>query len=99
MGADHAEFASRNTTKVIDGVALTGWFNEHFTLVELRTLRSKERISQIRQRNRIYDRRYRVSTFDSVISLVKHLTRERGRPIADRHAVAASTPSGSGLVR
>ncbi len=98
MGADHAEFASRNTTKVIDGVALTGWFNEHFTLVE-RTLRSKERISQIRQYNRIYDRRYRVSTFDSVISLVKRLTRELGRPIADRHAVAVSTPSGSGLVR
>ena len=42
--ADHPEFAGRRTTKTIDGVALTGWFTEDFTLAELKTLRAKERI-------------------------------------------------------
>ena len=42
--ADHPEFADRRTTKTIDGVAITGWFTEDFTLAELKTLRAKERI-------------------------------------------------------
>src|ERR671917_1472712 len=42
--AQHPEFASRRTTKTIDGMALTGWFTEDFTLAELKTLRAKERI-------------------------------------------------------
>jgi glycerophosphoryl diester phosphodiesterase len=61
--------------------ALTGWFTEDFTLAELRTLRAKERIPAIRQRNTIYDGRYRVPTFQGVIDLVKRLSRELGRPI------------------
>src|SRR5262245_14221871 len=36
---DHPEFAGRRATKVIDGVTLTGWFSEDFTLAELKTLR------------------------------------------------------------
>lgn len=79
--AERPEFATRQTTKVIDGVTLTGWFTEDFTLAELRTLRAKERIPQLRQRNTIYDGRYRVPTFDGVIWLVKRLSRELGRPI------------------
>ena len=38
--ANHPEFASRKTTKVIDGVSTTGWFTDDFTLAELRTLRA-----------------------------------------------------------
>ena len=79
--ADHAEFASRRATKVIDGVTLTGWFTEDFTLAELRTLRAKERIPQLRQRNTIYDGRYRVPTFEGIVWLAKRLTRELGRPV------------------
>ena len=60
--AEHPEFASRKATKVIDGVTITGWFTEDFTLAELRTLRAKERIPALRQRNTIYDGRYRVPT-------------------------------------
>ncbi|MCA1676284.1 MAG: glycerophosphodiester phosphodiesterase, partial [Actinobacteria bacterium] len=45
--AAHPEFATRRTTKVIDGTALTGWFTEDFALAELKTLRAKERIPQI----------------------------------------------------
>ena len=78
--ADHPEFAPRHTTKAIDGQTLTGWFTEDFTLAELRTLRAKERIPQLR-RNTIYDGRYRVPTFEGVIDLVQRLSRELGRPI------------------
>ena len=38
------EFAALGTTKVIDGVSVTGWFTEDFTLAELKTLRAKERL-------------------------------------------------------
>jgi glycerophosphoryl diester phosphodiesterase len=77
----HPEFASRRTTKVIDGVALTGWFTEDFTLAELKTLRAKERIPGIRQRNTIYDGRFEVPTFQEVIDLARRLSRELHRTI------------------
>jgi glycerophosphoryl diester phosphodiesterase len=77
----HPEFASRRTTKTIDGASITGWFTEDFTLAELKTLRAKERIPQIRQRNTIYDGRFEVPTFQQVIDLSKHLSRELHRPI------------------
>jgi glycerophosphoryl diester phosphodiesterase len=79
--ANHPEFADRKTTKTIDGVSLTGWFTEDFTLAELRTLRAKERIPAIRQRNTIYDGRYRVPTFQEVIDLRAKLSRELNREI------------------
>ncbi len=79
--ADHPEFLARKATKVIEGVTLTGWFTEDFTLAELRTLRAKERIPALRQRNTIYDGRYRVPTLRGIIAHVKLLQRELGRPI------------------
>src|SRR5690606_40653228 len=42
--ADHPEFAGRRTTKTLDGVPVTGWFTEDFTLAELKRLRAVERI-------------------------------------------------------
>ncbi len=79
--ADHPEFAARKTTKVVDGASLTGWFTEDFTLAELKGLRAKERIPQIRQRNTIYDGRYTVPTFQQVIDLKERLSKELGRDI------------------
>jgi glycerophosphoryl diester phosphodiesterase len=79
--ADRPEFASRRRTKVIDGRSLTGWFTEDFTLRELRTLRAKERIPDIRQRNTIYNGRYQVPTFQQVIDLTRRLSRELDREI------------------
>jgi glycerophosphoryl diester phosphodiesterase len=71
--ADHPEFAARRTTKTIDGVALTGWFTEDFTLAELKTLRAKERIPELRPRNTLYNGRYEIPTFREVIDLAKRL--------------------------
>lgn len=79
--AQHPEFADRRTTKTIDGQQVTGWFTEDFTLAELKTLRAKERLPQVRQRNTIYDGRFGVPTFQEVIDLQRRLTRELGRPI------------------
>jgi glycerophosphoryl diester phosphodiesterase len=79
--ASHPEFANRKTTKSLDGVQVTGWFTEDFTLRELKTLRATERIPDIRQRNTIYNGKYQVPTFQEVIDLVKRLSRELHREI------------------
>ncbi len=47
--ADRPEYADRRTTKEIDGVELTGWFTEDFTLEELRGLRAVERLPELRE--------------------------------------------------
>lgn len=79
--ADHPEFAARKTTKLLDGVSTTGWFTEDFTLAELRTLRAKERLPQIRQENTLYDGRYAVPTFEEVLELRERLSKEYGRQV------------------
>ena len=76
--ADHPEFADRRTTKTIDGNQVTGWFTEDFTLAELRTLRAKERLPQVRPGNTRYDGRFQVPTFDEVLDLARQESRRRG---------------------
>jgi glycerophosphoryl diester phosphodiesterase len=49
------EFASRKTTKTIDGQLLTGWFTEDFTWMELSTLRAIERLPHVRQPSTSFD--------------------------------------------
>ena len=79
--ADHPEFADRRTTKTIDGRAVTGWFTEDFTLAELKTLRAKERLPEVRPDNTRYDGRFEVPTFQEVLDLVKEESRRSGRRI------------------
>ena len=80
--ANHPEFANRRKTKVIDGVTFANdWFTDDFTLAELKTLRAKERLPDVRQRNTLYDGRYQVPTFQEIIDLVKRLDRELHRDI------------------
>lgn len=79
--AAHPEFADRKKTKNLDGVAVTGWFTEDFTLKELKTLRAKERIPAIRQHNTVFDGHYQIPTLQEVIDLTKRLSRELDRPI------------------
>jgi glycerophosphoryl diester phosphodiesterase len=79
--ADRPEFADRRTTRTIDGVELTGWFTEDFTLAELKTLRAKERLPQVRTANTRYDGRYEVPTFGEVLRLVKRWEKKLGHRI------------------
>ncbi|GAB3292942.1 glycerophosphodiester phosphodiesterase [Epidermidibacterium keratini] len=79
--AERPEFADRQTTKTIDGKPITGWFTEDFTLAELKTLRAKERLPQVRQENTVYDGKYEVPTFAEILELRASLSKELGREI------------------
>lgn len=79
--ADHPEFAGRRTTKSIDGVSLTGWFTEDFTLAELKTLRAKERIPGNRPDNTLYDGRWTIPTFEEVLRWAEKEGRKRSKPV------------------
>ena len=71
--ADRPEFADRRTTKVVDGVPITGWFTEDFTLAELRTLRAVERLPEVRPANTAFDGRYGIPTLAQVLRLAERL--------------------------
>jgi len=77
--SEHAEFANRRTTKSIDGVSLTGWFTEDFTLRELKTLRAKERIPAIRPANTRFDTQFTIPTFEEVLQLVQSVNDDRAQ--------------------
>jgi glycerophosphoryl diester phosphodiesterase len=79
--ADHPEFADRKTTKVLDGVSVTGWFTEDFTLTELKTLRAIERIPANRPHNTLYNGRWEIPTFEEVLKWQDEQTRKRGRQV------------------
>ncbi|MGH3935222.1 MAG: glycerophosphodiester phosphodiesterase [Pseudonocardiaceae bacterium] len=74
--ADHPEFASRKTAKMLDGVTVEGWFAEDFTLAELKTLRAVERLPQIRPHNTRYNGLYEIPTFQELLCLRTRLSRE-----------------------
>ncbi|HEY1176696.1 MAG TPA: glycerophosphodiester phosphodiesterase family protein [Phytomonospora sp.] len=75
------EFSDRRTTKVIDGLNVTGWFTTDFTLAELKTLRAKERLPQLRPANTAYDGLWEVPTFDEIVALLLAERRRTGRAI------------------
>lgn len=74
---DRPEFASRKTTKVIDGTSVTGWFTEDFTLAELKTLRARERLPALRSANTRFDGMFEVPTLDEVLALVAQANERR----------------------
>jgi glycerophosphoryl diester phosphodiesterase len=79
--AAHPEFANRRATKVVDNVAITGWFTEDFTLAELKSLRVRERIPATRPQNVSYDGRYEVPTLQEILDLVNRRNAELGRNV------------------
>lgn len=68
--AEHREFAARKIRKIIDGLEIDGWFTEDFTLAELKTLRAKERIPQLRPDNKRFDGIFEIPSFEEVLALV-----------------------------
>ena len=77
--AQHPAFAARRRTQVIDGESFTGWFTEDFTLSEIKTLRARERLGELRPQNRQFDGRFAVPTFDEIMQLVMSANRHPGR--------------------
>ncbi|MNU63651.1 Glycerophosphoryl diester phosphodiesterase precursor [compost metagenome] len=78
---DRPAFAVRRATKTIDGVQTTGWFTEDFTLAELKTLRARERLPQLRPGNTAWDDQEAILTFDEVVALAREETARTGRVI------------------
>jgi len=81
--AAHPEFADRRRAQIIDGESITGWFSEDFTLAEIKTLRARERLPELRPANTAFDGRFAVPTFDEIMELAtsENLKRGGGRKI------------------
>lgn len=76
-----AEFASRLTTKSIDGRPVRGWFTEDFTFAELKRLRAVERLPDLRPANVTHDGRYEIPSFDEILELAASLRTPDGREV------------------
>lgn len=74
--AAHAEFAGRRREQTVDGETATGWWVEDFTLAELKTLRAKERLPQLRPANVAFDGQEQIPTFAEALNLAR--AAERG---------------------
>jgi glycerophosphoryl diester phosphodiesterase len=77
----HPEFASRRTTKILDGFAVTAWWSEDFTLAEIKQLKARERIPTVRPANARINDQVEVPTLKEVIDLAKGLEKVTGRKI------------------
>jgi glycerophosphoryl diester phosphodiesterase len=76
--ADRPEFASRKTTRKVDGVETTDWFAGDFTLVEIKQLRAKQAMSD---RDQSKNGQFQIPTLQEVIDLAKKEGSARGRTI------------------
>jgi glycerophosphoryl diester phosphodiesterase len=79
--ASHPEFAARRTEKLVDGRRVAGFFTEDFTLAELKTLRARERLPDVRPHNCAFDGAFEVPTLEEILALAAREGRERGRRI------------------
>jgi len=79
--ATRPEYASRKTSKTVDGQQQAGWFVEDFTLAELKTLRAIERLGPVRPESQSYNGQFQLLTFDEVIDFVAAEAAARGRSI------------------
>lgn len=78
---DHPEFASRLRTRTLDGVSITGYWADDFTLAEVKTLRARERIPGTRPGNTAFNDLYEIPTLQEVIDLAKSQSIVTGRTI------------------
>ena len=76
--ASHPEFAARKTTRMVDGVAETGWFATDFTLAEIKTLRA---IQPLSDRDASFNGKFSIPTLKEVLDLAKSESTRVGRTI------------------
>ena len=76
--ATRAEFASRKTKKMVDGVEEEGWFASDFTLAEIKTLRA---IQPLSDRDQAYNGKFQIPTLDEVLDLAKSEGSKAGRTV------------------
>lgn len=73
-----AEFASRKTKKMVDGVQEEGWFASDFTLAEIKTLRA---IQPMAERDQSHNGKYQIPTLEEVLDLAKSEGTKAGRTV------------------
>jgi glycerophosphoryl diester phosphodiesterase len=74
----HPEFATRKTTRTMDGKEVTGFFASDFTLAEIKQLRAVQPNSA---RSKVYDGKFEIPTFDEILDLLQRANAGRARPI------------------
>ena len=79
--ASRPGLAARQTEKLVDGERIRGFFSEDFTLAEIKTLRARERIPELRPDNTRWDGQLEVLTFAEVLELARSESQLRGRNI------------------
>jgi glycerophosphoryl diester phosphodiesterase len=72
------KFPAKKTKKSIDGREVEGWFSEDFTLAEIKTLRTNERLKSRDQSN---NGKFLVPTFAEVLALANAQGDKRGRSV------------------
>ena len=78
--ASHPEFASRKTSKMIDGVNVKDdWFVSDFTLAELKTLRAIQPLPQ--DRSTQYDSQFAIPTLEEMIQTVQAENKRLGKNV------------------
>ena len=76
--ANRPEFASRKTTRKVDGVETTDWFAGDFTLAEIKQLRAKQAMAD---RDQSKNGQFQIPTLQEVVDLAKKEAAARGRVI------------------
>lgn len=76
--ASRPEFASRKTTRRVDGIETNDWFAGDFTLAEIKTLRAKQAFAD---RDQSHNGKYQIPTFQEVVDLAKAESTRLGRTI------------------
>jgi glycerophosphoryl diester phosphodiesterase len=74
----HPEFASRRSTKTLDGKEVTGFYASDFTLAEIKKLHA---VQANPARSKEFDGQYTIPTFEEILELVRHESTRRGRSI------------------
>ena len=77
--ARHPGFAARRAKREVDGRTVEGWFVEDFTLAELKTLRAREWLPDLR--STAHDGEFGIPTLDEILALLATGSAARGRDI------------------
>ena len=75
---EHPEFASRETTKTLDGVPTKGFWASDFTLAEIKTLGARQTRGG---RPTEFNGKFKIPTFQEVIDLARRESRKHGRSV------------------
>lgn len=76
-----SQFANRKSSKIVDGIAVEGWFAEDFTLEEIRALKARESKPELRPGSRAHNDRYPLVTLAEIIQLVERFAQQSGRQV------------------